>query len=152
MLEFNYETISDEDEALRYAVWDKGDYEFEFLSGEIKESKKTQKPMIELKIKAFHQDGRTRIISDYLLIPDTDASNDIKDILKYKVKHLLKSIDRMNFYGQPLTRPIMDGWNGLKGKVRLTVTKDKTGQYHDKNTVSDYLEKKKDEFDDSIPF
>ena len=44
-----------------------GAYDFEILNGSDKPSKRSGRPMIELKVKVVDRAGASRVISDYLL-------------------------------------------------------------------------------------
>jgi hypothetical protein len=128
----------------------KGIYKFEILNAEDTISK-SGNDMIKLQIKIWLEDGRERIVFDYLL-----------EALEYKLGHFADVVGLMDQYNSKT----LNSYDciGKCGSVKIGIQVDKSGQYPDKNIVVDYittpvgslmkpLPDVKDNFlNDSIPF
>lgn len=119
-------------------LFEPGTCAFEIIEAFQKNSKNGN-PMIELKIRIWDKNGREKIISDYLVvIPE----------MEFKIKHFCDATGLEDKYNSGTLEDI-DCVN-KNGQLKLTITKDKSGKYPDKNTVLDYI--KKIEFNDNVPF
>lgn len=129
-------------------LWPKGDYAFEILEAEDTTSKSSGNDMIKLKVKIFNDAGQSQNVFDYLL-PDT---------MEYKLRHIAEACDLLEDYERGDLQAYQ--FVGKTGWCKVNVSKDKTGQYPDKNGIADYLTSKpaskssiKEVLkDDSIPF
>lgn len=106
---------------------------------------KSGNSMIEMKLRIWDRNGKEKIIHDYLVdIPS----------MSYKIKHFCDSTEMSDKYEQGCFSDV--DCIGKTGKLKIIISKDKTGGYPDKNSVADYLtteSKKEDAFhDDDIPF
>lgn len=124
-------------------LWPNGEYAFEILEAE--ESVDSQnRDMFKLKVKVFKDDGKSQNIFDYV----SGAW------MEYKLRHLAEACGALDDYekGEIEAYQLV----GKTGKCKVNVSKDKTGQYPDKNGIADYLvdatPKPPVEDDDEIPF
>lgn len=124
-------------------LMDPGVYNFIVLKAEEKKSKTSGDEMIELVLKVIDMNGREHKVFDYLMD---------KEPMDYKIRHIYECADLLSKYesGDISASDLIN----VKGKVKVTIRKDKTGHYGDKNTVLDYFINKDSsvEFDDVIPF
>jgi len=104
-----------------------GNYDFEVVAAEEKRSEKGN-DMIELRARVYDNDGQGRTIFDYLVHTDGGA---------YKVRHFAYAVGMGVEYEKGELRA--DRLVGATGKARVFIKKDKTKQYPDKNSISDYL-------------
>lgn len=115
-----------EQEIARMKLWDRGEYPFEVIEGSDKTSKKSGKPMIELKLKLSNGKGAAKVVTDYLMpqMPE-------------KLRNACRSTGMLDKYdtGNVSGRDFL----GRKGRLKLGIEKDKNGQYPPKNVVKDYL-------------
>lgn len=125
-------------------LMDPGTYDFVVLNAIEKVSKTSGEPMIEVILLATDMNGREHKLFDYLID---------KEPMDYKIRHiydcanLIEKYESGNIDAQDL--------HNVRGKVKVIIRKDKTGQYGDKNSVQDYIPCKQnnnDIFDDSLPF
>lgn len=115
-----------EKEIAESKLFPKGIYDFEIMDAFEKNSKKSGKPMIELKLRVSSGNGSGRIISDYLL-------NETRE----KLRHAAAACGLLDKYE---TGAVSDrDFRGKRGKLKLGIEKDKTHTYPDKNVVADYL-------------
>lgn len=127
-------------------VWEKGVYAFEVVEATDEISKNSGKEMIKLKVKIFKDTGASQNVFDYLL-PDT---------MEYKLRHLCEVTGLLSSY----ETGSLDAYNlvGKTGWCKVGVSKDKSGQYPDKNSIVDYVERGVPVTldaalnDDSVPF
>ena len=136
-------TPKTENEVAASGLLEKGIYDFQIVSAEDKESKSGNE-MIVLKVNVFDDEGRSTLIFDYLL-----------ETVAYKIRHAAYACGLGDKYegGQLLAEDFID----KTGKVKVGISKDKTGQYPDKNSISDYVvdgsdAKKSDDMNDEIPW
>lgn len=118
-----------------------GIYSFEIVDATNEISKKGNE-MIKLSLRLYSKDGDDcGILSDYLL-----------ESLAYKLRHAAIACGLDALYGGG-TLDASD-FIGKTGDLKLAIKRDKTGQYPDQNSVSDYLLKKSVavDVDDGIPF
>ena len=105
-------------------LWKKGDYDFEIVDAEEKQSK-AGKTMIELRLRIT--DGKNaRTISDYLL--DETAG---------KLRHAASACGLLAKYDSGALAD--SDFKGKRGKLLLGVEKDRKKVYPDKNVVLDYV-------------
>ena len=107
------------------SLLDTGLYDFEVMTAEDKVSKNGNE-MIALKLRVFSDRGE-RHIYDYLL-----------ESTAWKLKHFCE-IAGFDYENGTL---IAIDCAGVCGKVKIGISKDKTGQYGPKNQVNDYLSPK----------
>jgi len=116
-------------------LWPAGNYRFEILdlamlgNREIETGDTVSKngdDMILLVVKVFNGDGRGRVLVDYLL-----------GRYPKKLRQAAIACDLLNEYA---TGSISGAaFIGKTGMLKLTVEKDKTGEYGDRNAVAAYL-------------
>lgn len=129
----------------------KGIYNFQVINAEEAISK-SGNDMIKLQIKIWMEDGRERIVFDYLL-----------EALEYKLGHFAEVTGLMDQYNSKLLTA-HDCLNKT-GSLKIGVQSDKNGIYPDKNAVIDYisdldhkpsalnpLPKKENDLNDDLPF
>lgn len=148
-------TPKSEKQIIEENLWPVGIYGFEINESVEKQSKTSGKDMFALKITLSNDEGRTKIIDDYLL-----------EAIAYKLRHCAVACGLENEYDTVSLKDYM--FTGKTGLLKLGIQKNKTGQYPDKNVISDYITEKdappasprtpkvladtKDDFDDEIPF
>jgi hypothetical protein len=101
-----------------------GEYDYEVIDAEEKTSKKGNE-MIEITLKVFHGDS-FRTITDYLM-----------EAMAFKLRHFCEAGGIIKLYDNG-TLTASD-CIGCSGKLKLTIEKDTSGKYSDKNTVKDYI-------------
>lgn len=149
MYEFKYEPKEEKD---LIDLLEEGEGNYEVASAKFKKSH-SGNPMIELVLKVWDKAGNQGTIFDYLLLND-------KNFSLRKIRHFWVSCGEPEIYER-------GGFNASDcenrgGKLIITIQKDKTGKYPDKNAVADYVasnggEKKQQQageplVDDDIPF
>lgn len=126
-------------------LWPNGPYAFEILEAEEK-TDKNDNPMFALKVKIFKDSGASQNLFDYVS----------PTWMEFKLRHLAEACNLLAEYEQGE----MEAYQliGKTGQCKVNVSKDKTGQYPDKNGIADYLvdsgpsDAVKAHMDDSIPF
>jgi len=126
-------------------LWPVGQYPFEILESEEKKDKNDD-PMFALKVKVFKDSGGSQNIFDYVS----------PTWMEFKLRHLAEACGLLAEYEQGE----MEAYQlvGRTGVCKVNVSKDKTGQYPDKNGIGDYIVEKAADpkayniKDDSIPF
>lgn len=124
---------------------DPGTYDFTVLNAVEKVSKNSGEPMIEIIIHVFGMDGRRFTIYDYLID---------KEPMDFKLRHIAHISGVLNKYeeGEVNANDLI----GKKGKVKVSIRKDTTGIYGDKNQIVDYIveenNKNVDFFNDPLLF
>jgi len=125
-------------------IWPNGEYPFEILEAE-DATDKNGDDMFKLKVKVFKDNGATQNIFEYVS----------GTWMEYKLRHLAEVCGLLADYetGEIEAYQLV----GKTGTCKLNVSKDKTGQYPDKNGIADYVVKggfvpKTLDNDDSIPF
>ena len=126
-------------------LWPNGPYAFEILEAEEK-TDKNGSPMFALKVKVFKDTGASQNIFDYVS----------PSWMEFKLRHLAEACNLLVEYEQGE----MEAYQlvGKTGQCKVNVSKDKTGQYPDKNGIADYLVERAADpkayniKDDSIPF
>ena len=126
-------------------LWPNGPYAFEILEAEEK-TDKNDNPMFALKVKIFKDSGASQNVFDYVS----------PTWMEFKLRHLAEACNLLAEYEQGE----MEAYQlvGKTGMCKVNVSKDKTGQYPDKNGIADYLadngpsDAVKAHMDDSIPF
>ena len=110
-------------------VFEKGSYEFLVKNAEDAVSKNTGKDMIKLTIQVWHPDGRSILVNDYLM-----------ESVARKLWNFCFVGNLLSLYesGELTAHDCI----GVGGVLKLRVEEDKTGQYPDKNAVSDYVVEK----------
>jgi hypothetical protein len=134
-------------------LWPAGTYDYEVLTAEDTISK-AGADMIKLKVKIFNDEGNSQIVFDYLL-----------DAMPAKLRHAAEAFGLIEEYEAGGFDAIE--CEGKTGRCKVTIQKDKTGSYPDRNSISDYIpevnatsierktRKARDEtrdIDDEIPF
>lgn len=127
-----------------------GQYHFEVIEAKDRQSK-AGNDMVELKLKVWDQDGRERVMFDYLL-----------EAMPKKLKHFCDVANLEHEYKSGFFSA--DHCFNKSGVIDVIIQEDKTGQYQPKNSVRDYIKKenmqpkasapKQEEelFNDDIPF
>lgn len=75
------EYFEEESEKLRF---EEGEYQFEIINAVEKKSK-SDKPMIELEVAIYHQDGRNKVIKDWIVMDG---------LMAWKLKRVCQSINK----------------------------------------------------------
>lgn len=103
-----------------------GIYDFEVLKAEDTISKASGADMVKLQLHVFDTDGQPRTVFDYLL-----------ESVAYKLRHAAEVCDLLDDYenGQLDAEDFI----GKTGKCKIAIQKDKSGQFPDRNGVSDYI-------------
>lgn len=144
-------TPKTEQEVASAGLFKAGVYDFEVMDATEKQSK-AGNDMLELKIRAYDAEGKQQTIFDYLV--DTDGS-------AYKVRNFAVAVGMLKQYDSgnlPAHSMI-----GLTGQCRVIIKKDRSGEYPDKNAITDYVKagtpatnvggpRAEPDLDDSIPF
>jgi hypothetical protein len=142
-------TARTEEEINAINLLEPGECDFEVAKAVSKKSKASGNPMIELTLKVWDIKGKEKTIFDYLInIPS----------MEYKIKHFCDSVGLDEDYQAGSLSAVK--CEGKFGKLKLTIAKDKSGQYPDKNAVQDYVKSvskktngtEQPPFDDDIPF
>jgi hypothetical protein len=107
-------------------LWPVGTYAFEILESS-EESDKNGNPMFKLKVKVFKDTGASQIIFDYVS----------PAWMEYKLRHLAEACGLLADYEKGVLEDYQ--FVGKTGKCRVSISKDKTGQYPDRNGISDYI-------------
>ena len=116
-----------------------GEYDFEVLEAEDTQSK-AGNDMVALKLSVYDKDGATRRVDDWLV--DTDGG-------AYKIRHFASATGLLTLYEKgslPASEMI-----GRVGRCKIAIRKDKTGNYPDKNSVTDYVKAPEKEQSDAVP-
>jgi hypothetical protein len=124
----NFKPMSEEQTAAMQ-VFAKGSYSFEIIEGEDKVSQ-AGNPMIELTVKVTDAKGVSRFVKDYLL-----------EQWPVKLRHAAEACGVLEKYeaGELIAADFI----GKTGQLTLTIEKDKTRKFPDKNAVTDYTVKEK---------
>lgn len=111
-------------------VWPAGEYDFEVEGAKHKTSKSSGKPMIELTLRVFDEEGRSQLLTDWLV-----ASN--QPLPLRKLRHYCSATDSMDAYESGTLDNFLG--EGAAGRLKLYIEKDP--QYGDKNKVADYVKR-----------
>lgn len=116
-----------EQEVAAAGLWPKGAYDFEVTEATEKQSSKGN-DMIELVVRLYDTEGRTRKVFDWLV--DTDGG-------AYKIRHFAEAVGMLPEY----EKGEMQAFHmiGKAGRCEVVIQKDKTGAYPDKNSIADYV-------------
>lgn len=116
-------------------LWQPGEYGFEILSdaslgpnhyATVDRTSKNGNDMIQLVVRVYNADGQFRVIVDYLL-----------ESMPSKLRHAALACGLKSQYeGGSLEA---SQFIGKTGNLKLKIQKDKTGEYADKNAISDYV-------------
>lgn len=99
-----------------------GDYDFEVLAAQEKESSKGN-PMIVVKLGVYGPNGGKRFVTDYLM-----------EALAYKLYHFCEAVG-IDYHAGALNA---DDLPGKCGRVRIKIDEAKDG-FDEKNSVKDYI-------------
>jgi len=107
-------------------LWPAGKYAFKILEAEESEDKNGN-PMIKLNVQVFKETGASQRIFDYV----SGAW------MEYKLRHLAEACGLIDEY----ERGEIEAYQlvGKTGLAKVNISKDKTGQYPDKNGIADYV-------------
>lgn len=130
-----------EEEIRTMMIWPDGEYSFEILNADEKISKSSGKDMLEILFKVYNNDGKSKLITDYLL--DNDDPR-----MSFKLRHLCNCVGLLESYNKGQLEAIQ--FIGKSGKAILKTQKDKFGNYPDKNVIKDYIVE--DFIDDDLIF
>ena len=119
-------TPKTDEEIARDNCWPAGEYDFEVTKAEDAVSKTSGAEMIHLKLLCYDQDGRQKIVDDYLM-----------EKMAFKVKHFAQAVGLVDCYQQGLLTAEHCG--SRNGRVLLIIQEDKSGKYPPKNAVKDYV-------------
>lgn len=114
-----------------------GEYPFEISTGADKISKSGNE-MIELWVRIYKPDGQFNQVADYLL-----------ESMAYKLRHAAEACGLLDKYEAGSI--VGTDFIGKTGMLKLGITKDKNGQYPDKNGIKDYIVPKDGEAKVAIP-
>lgn len=119
-------TPKSEKEIAEENLWPVGIYDFEVQDAEDTISKTSGAEMIKLKVKIFNEAGESQILFDYLL-----------DAMAGKLRHAAAAFGALAGYESGS----FDAFDcvGKVGKCKVSVQKDKSGQFPDKNGIADYI-------------
>lgn len=106
-------------------LWQPGTYDFE-ISEATEEVSKAGNEMIKLKLLIYNEDGNRRVVFDYLM-----------EKVPYKLRHCAVACGLQNKYESGVLTA--DDLIGHAGRCKISIRKDKTGQYPDQNQIADYL-------------
>lgn len=162
--------LTDEEIETQRRQLELGESDFEILEADAQTSK-AGNDMIVLKINIYDKKGSSGIVYDYLIMYEENGTvpKDKIAFAHWKTKSVCKSIGKEENYNKGDLEPYM--FPGQAGKCITKMQKDKTGKYHDKVVIDEYLptenpkkiepaknitldnKKEEDEpFDDDIPF
>ena len=120
-------TPKTEKEIAEENLWPAGEYDFEVTAGEDTQSE-AGNDMIKLTVQIFNNEGRSRLVDDYLL-----------ESIAYKLRHACDACGLIETYetGE------LSGADFIQktGRLKLGIQKDKTGAYPDKNVINDYIKR-----------
>lgn len=145
-------TPKTENEIATANLWAVGVYDFEVMDAEDTTSKSSGNDMIKLKIKIFSATSEMTVY-DYLLSTANAA---------FKVRHFAEATGMLAQYERG-DMPAHD-MIGKTGQCKVGISKDKSGQYPDKNGIMDYVKSasapaprakpvaSQADLDDDIPF
>ncbi len=107
-------------------LWPVGEYHFEIAKAENTVSKASGNEMIKLTMNVVNDEAKSRIIYDYLLVS-----------MEFKLRHCAVACGLLTKYEQG----ILDSsdFEGKTGILKLSIQKDTTGNYSDRNQVVDYI-------------
>lgn len=108
-----------------YGVLPAGTYDF-VVSKAIDKVSKAGNEMIELELVVSSTEGAKSKVYDYLL-----------EALSWKLKHFCASVGLLKQYEAGILTA--ERCKDLKGVCEITLQKDESGIYHDKNVVKDYV-------------
>jgi len=110
-----------------YELLPPGEYDFEIAEAE-ETTSKAGNEMVKLKVWIFPANGGRRVVFDYLVSSDNAA---------FKVRGFAKGTGMLADYeagDMPAGNMV-----GKSGRCKITIQKDTTGQYEDRNAVGAYL-------------
>ena len=118
-------TPKTEKEIVEDKLYPEGTYGFQIISADERVSK-SGNDMIELKLQVYSNEGKFILVNDYLL-----------ESMMFKLLHACEACGLQSKYesGQLDAEDFID----KTGYLKLTIQKDKTGQYPDRNSVKDYV-------------
>lgn len=114
-----------ESEARAAGLWKRGLYDFEILTA-LETSSKAGNDMIELEVKVYDTEGKSRTFKDWLVSSDGVA---------YKVRHFASATGMLPQYERGELRA--GDCVGKTGRCQLGIEKGKE-PYPDKNKINDY--------------
>ncbi len=121
-------------------LWPVGEYGFEILStatiggtqhNTCETVSRNDKDMIQLVVKLFNDEGKFRILRDFLL-----------ESMAFKLRHAAEACGLLNNYERG--ELLADDFIGKTGIASVFIKKDKNGKYSDQNAISDYVVQKDD--------
>ncbi len=121
-------TPKTEEQVSAGSLFPKGEYDFEVFAATDTRSKSSGAEMLALQVDVYNIDGHKTRIFDYLLDGERSA---------YKLRHFAEAIGMLEAYA---TGELKDyQCVGRTGTCKVNIQKDKTGDYPDKNTITDYV-------------
>lgn len=117
-------TPKSEKEIKEANLWEKGEYDFEILEAE-ETTSNSGNDMFKLKVKLFNNE-KSQQVFDY-----------ITSTMDYKIRHLADATGLIEDYEQGE----LEAYKlvGKTGTAKVGISKDKTGQYPDRNQINDYV-------------
>lgn len=115
-----------EREIAEAGLWPKGDYQFEILEAE-ETTSNSGNEMIKMKVKVYNDQGRSQNIFDYI----------VAGVMEHKLRHLCEAAGLLAEYEQGEIEAYQ--LVGKTGYCKVGISKDKSGQYADRNGITDYL-------------
>ena len=137
-------TPKTEEEIQESSLWQPGVYDFEIIDADEARSK-SGNDMIKLHLNVFDANGDSRIMYDYLL-----------EAMPHKLRHAADACSLLDHY--EMGNLEAHQFVAKTGKLKISISKDKTGQYPDRNQISDYVKREpiqssgKGDLNDEIPF
>ena len=112
---------------LATGLFPRGDYPFEIVKATDTHSKAGNE-MIELQVRVFDKNDRSRVIRDWLLEGEFTS---------FKVRHFAEAIGMLPQYEKGELKA--EDLEGKTGTCKVRIKKDKKGLYPDQNSISDYI-------------
>lgn len=106
-------------------LWPGGEYDFEIVEAE-EATSKAGNDMIKMKVFVFNAEGNKRTVYDYLM-----------ESVGYKLRHAAEACGLLSEYESGSLEAF--DFQGKTGRCKLTIQKDKTGAYPDRNGIADYI-------------
>ncbi len=113
------------------ALFPKGNYDFEVVEAKDTISKSSSNNMLALQLLIYDQQGHSKRVFDYLLDTENAA---------YKLRHFAEAVGLLAAYATGDIKA--EDCMGRTGRCKVAISKDKTEEYPDKNTITDYIYEK----------
>ena len=120
-------TPKSEKELASDGLWPAGTYDFEVIESD-EATSASGNDMVKLKIFVFNDEGAKRTVFDYLV--GTESA-------QFKVRGFAAAVGLLEEYESGEMDAVE--MQGRTGKCKLTIQKDKSGAYPDKNGIASYV-------------